>query len=281
MFKADLHIHSHFSDGRCSIDELIQLALEHNIPALSITDHDVTDAYPEIITKGQAHGLDVIPGIELSTHYEETTVHVLGYSFELNHPALKAPIEALKLAREQRIDAILERLHKRKVMISHEELRSTFKGMLGRPHIAHLMVKKGYVSTPEQAFDNFLGDKHMSSLKLKTLTTVEAIEIIHQAKGKAVLAHPHLIKQKNKLKKILQLPFDGIEAYYAKLPQKVDYFIDYATEHNMFWTGGSDFHYPKPYQPLGCSFTPKETFDILHALAQQNDSPTCSEPQLA
>lgn len=271
-FRADLHMHSQCSDGHWTAAQLIEQAHSSNIQAISITDHDTLEAYPDALMDASKLGLQMIPGIELSTFFNELSIHVLGYSFDLSNPVLSTPLKALAEDRAARIEAILARLAKRNIHISLEELKQTFdQNLLARPHIAQMLVHKGYSKNIEQAFQNYLSDKHVGSLKLKSLSTEEGIELIHKAGGFAVLAHPHLIKQKKKLKALLELPFDGIEAFYGTYQEKTEMMCRMAADKDMFVTGGSDFHYPKPYQPLGCSYTPEEVFKTLHQRAKQNN----------
>ncbi len=265
VFRADLHIHSHHSDGHWSPEQIVNEAKLRGIQALSITDHDTLKAYPETNELAKQANIQLIPGIELSSFFNETTVHVLGYGFDLQSTVLQQPLEDLAKARTDRIKHIIERLNKRHLKITFDDLTQAYpQTLLARPHIAKVLVDKGYATSIEKAFDDYLNDNKMGSLKLKSLTTDEAIELIHQAGGYAVLAHPHQIKQQKKLRAILALPFDGLEAYYSTHHSKVDTFLALAHKHGLFATGGSDFHYPKAYQPLGCSFTPEDTFQLIY-----------------
>ena len=270
-YKADLHLHTHYSDGVWPLEKVLEEAVLRGVKGLSITDHDTLEAYPKAFTHHPE--LTVIPGIELSAHFEETTVHVLGYSFDIKHPRLIETLETLKQARIERMEAILDRLKRRHIHLSLEELEEAYpEGQLTRPHIGMLLVKKGYAPTLNQAFDNYLGDAHMGGLKLKVLTAIEAIELIHEANGFAVLAHPNQIPHRKKLKKILALPFDGIEAFYGNLPMThVQPFLDLAKTYQKFVTGGSDFHRPQPYLHIGTSFTPDEIFEKFVERHRENN----------
>ena len=136
------------------------------------------------------------------------------------------------------------------------------KAVIGRPHIAKLLVKKGYVDTVQKAFRQFLGDGRNCFIPLQSPSTEEVIHYIHQAGGKAFLAHPHLIKHKSILRYLLTLPFDGIECYYAKFPSEcVQYWRQVAVQHNMLISGGSDYHgLQVEYNLLGSSWVNEEEF---------------------
>jgi predicted metal-dependent phosphoesterase TrpH len=267
-------MHTLFSDGVWTASQLCIEAAKRGIQALSITDHDTVEAYPDAFEQACQNNVVMIPGIELSSHDNHTTVHVLGYSFDLNSKPLLTALSQLKRAREIRIEQILERLRKRNVNLDIEDIkRASPHGQLGRPHIAALLVEKGYVSSINQAFDTYLSDTQMGSLKLKVLTTLEAIDLIHQANGFAVLAHPHQITKQKKLREILKHPFDGIEAYYAHFPlDKAKPYLDHALTTHRFATGGSDFHRPTSYSALGSSFTPEAVFNQLYERHQQNQT---------
>lgn len=273
MFKADLHTHTHFSDGVLSVEDLLLQAKAQELQAISITDHDTLNAYTSAFDLAKFHDLILLPGFELSTYHESTCVHVLAYGFELEHERLNETLSHLAKERTERIEKIFARLKKRTLNVDLEEFVSSYPyAQLGRAHIADYLVKLNVVKTIPEAFDHYLGDKQVGSLLLKTISTLDGIQLIQEAKGFAVLAHPYLIKHKNQLRKILTLPFDGIEVYYSNYPRsKTASMEQYALEHNKILTGGSDFHRPQPHQSLGCSFTPKETFDLLFARHQQNN----------
>jgi len=160
----------------------------------------------------------------------------------------------------------LQKLSDRKMTITEEELKNfAKKKTIGRPHIAQLMVMKGYVGTIRQAFDQFLGEGKLCYAPGIKFSPKEVIEEIHKAGGKAVLAHPHFYKKGSFLRQILNLPFDGIECYYSRLAKYLEApWIKIAKEKGLIITGGSDYHGAfKPYITLGCSWVGKETFDLL------------------
>ncbi len=148
--------------------------------------------------------------------------------------------------------------------ISEEELLSSSNPnqTYGRVHIAQKLVEKGHVKDVAQAFQRYIGDGKSCYVWAQHPTVAEAIEVIHQAKGKAVLAHPHLIKKRSILRALFQLPFDGIEAFYGRFSQAENQkWVDCASERGWFMTGGSDFHgTAKPHVTLGSSLTPENVF---------------------
>jgi len=146
--------------------------------------------------------------------------------------------------------------------ISEDELFAAGEKTLGRPHIAHLMVKKGYVASIKDAFNRFIGDGKPCYDPGEGISVQETVDIIHQANGKAFVAHPHLLEHARKIKELLKYPFDGIECHYAKFPPDQEKrWIQMAKERGWLISGGSDFHGPsKDYIQLGCSWVDEETF---------------------
>ena len=263
LSKADCHCHTVFSDGTLSPQALLDLANEKQLKGLSITDHDTVDAYPIAIPYAAKLGITLVPGIEISAHYQNTSIHVLGYAFDLSNAALSAFCQKLQIQRIDRNHKILAKLAKINFPITMTEIQERFpEGTIGRPHIAKLMVEKGYVSTMQKAFQRFLGEKQRCYVGGMTITVPEAIEVIHAAGGFAVLAHPHGLKPKM-LAELCEMPFDGLEVYYGHLSLKQEQpILSIAVRKNWLITGGSDFHgEKKSFHGLGCSFTPAETFD--------------------
>ena len=265
-FRADIHCHTNCSDGSDDPIALLHLAKEAGLQGLSITDHDTLSAYtPELFETAKNLGIEILPGIEISSEWERASVHILAYGFDLEDKDFRTFLEEMQTRRTGRNRAILEKLAKFKVAISEKELEAFAKETVGRPHIAQLMVQKGYVSTTQEAFEKYLKEGACCYSPGIRYTPREVIDQIHQAKGKAILAHPHFIKKGHFLKSLLSLPLDGIECYYAKLPKVQELpWLQMAKEKNWIATGGSDYHGAlKPHITLGCSWVNRTIFDKL------------------
>ncbi len=264
MFRADLHAHTTCSDGSFTPEELVVHAKAVGLSALSITDHDSIDAYPSAIVKAKEIGLILGAGVEFSSVFKEMSVHILGYDVDLGHPSLLKLCQRHKSRRIHRNRSMLEKLSSRGMPISEKELVESGLN-IGRPHIAQLMVKKGYVATIKQAFNLYIGDDQSCYVRGETISSEETIEIIHQAGGKAFLAHPHLMSSQRKIKELLDLPFDGIECYYARFfPDQEKRWVKMAKERKLLVSGGSDFHgAAKEYIPLGCSWVDEAVFNTI------------------
>lgn len=279
-FRADLHCHTTCSDGSETPEELIRIASQAGLKGLSITDHDSIEAYKTALPIAQKLGIEMISGVEFSSVHKNVSVHVLAYSFSLKNPAIHAFCQKHLLRREKRNQEILTLLEKHKMPISHEEILEmlsdspNIKKTIGRPHIAQVMVKKKYVLTVEEAFKKYLGDGKPCFFRGEQFSIEETLEVIHQSKGLAIIAHPHLIERSSTIKQLLEMNFDGLEAYYAKFPPKHEQkWVRIAQFKKWLATGGSDFHGTiKPHIQLGCSWVREETFRILQSHYLKNES---------
>ncbi|MDH5698810.1 MAG: PHP domain-containing protein [Nitrospirota bacterium] len=158
MSRIDLHTHTNFSDGSFSPTALVELAHQQGLNILAITDHDTTDGLTETIGAAQHLPLEIIPGIELSTEFQGRETHMLGYFIDLADPQFQARLERLRATRLDRLHHILDRLHTLKVEISLAEVEHVAgSGTIGRPHIAQMLIEKGYVKGMKEAFERFLG----------------------------------------------------------------------------------------------------------------------------
>lgn len=267
-FRADIHCHSHFSDGSDTPFELLQKAKVAELQGLSITDHDTTDAYtPELFLKAKELEISLLPGVEISSEVGETSVHILGYGQGVQNESLQKFLLLMQEKRSERNRAILKKLAARKMVITEEDLEKA-SGMrtVGRPHIAQAMVNKGYVPSVREAFDKYLKEGALCFASGIRFHPKEVIEEIHKAGGKAILAHPHFIRKGSFLRKLLDLPFDGIECYYSVLDKALELpWLKLAKERGWIATGGSDYHgIFKPHISLGCSWVSEHTFNLLY-----------------
>lgn len=274
-FRADLHCHTNCSDGSLTPLEIVKVAVELGLKGLAITDHDSIQAYVEAIPEAKKVGLELVSGVEFSAMHQAASVHILGYSFALDHPAIIEFCFKHKQRREGRNQAILERLAANGMPVSHEEMLECTSGSastVGRPHIAQAMIKKGYVSSLPEAFKMYLGEGKPCYARGVSYSAEETIAVIHQAKGFAVIAHPHLIKEQRLVEQLVNLNFDGLEGYYALFyPSQNERWLKMAKRKGWMVTGGSDFHGAiKPAIPLGASWIGEETFGLLQNRYKQN-----------
>ncbi len=265
-FRADLHCHSVCSDGSCTPSELLCLAQQANLQGLSITDHDTLSAYtPALFQEATARSVALVTGIECSSDLHGVGVHILGYGMDLHSPSFEQFLVQTQHQRSERNRQIVDKLAGKGCHFSAEEREFLHRESCGRPHIAEKLVQKGYVSSRSEAFNRYLNEDAPCFVGGYRPGPSEVIEAIHQAHGKAVLAHPGLIQPFSLCQKLLQLPFDGIECYYARLsPSQVRYWLQVAAERHWLATGGSDFHGTyTPRLALGCSWVGDQVFYAL------------------
>ncbi len=257
-YFADLHSHTTCSDGSVSPVELIGLAKQLGLKGLSITDHDSIDAYQTAIPAAKAAGIRLGTGVEFSCEFQGISLHLLGYDFDLKNLGIQQLCERHQKRREVRNRAILAKLDKAGMPIGYEEL---YRGN-GRPHIAQLMVEKGYVKNLREAFNHYIGEGRKCYDPGEPFTVEEAINVIHGASGKAFVAHPQLLPEEFPVEELLKFPFDGLECFYSRLFKKS--WAEYADGRGWIKSGGSDFHGSgKPENELGCCGVDEETFNKI------------------
>lgn len=272
---ADLHCHSTCSDGSLTPIELIDLAIEKGLKGLSITDHDTTRAYATALPYAKEKNVEIISGVEFSAFLGKESVHILGYSYQIGNEKIGKLCRFHTQRRQERNKGMLERLARVGIQIDESDLLKMNHGnedlfdpesSIGRPHIAHAMIAKGYVSSVNEAFKKYLGEGKSCYVEGGGVTVEETIEAIREAGGLAVIAHPHLIKDKNLLSRLLEIDFDGMEVYYANIPSSQEQqWIKIAEKKGWIMTGGSDFHgISKPTIQLASSWVDASTFKFLH-----------------
>lgn len=274
--SADLHCHSTCSDGTETPATLMQLAIDAGLSGLSITDHDTVAAYGDAFTLAAEKNLTLITGVEFSAGLNGTSVHILAYAFNPHHPLIVQLCNRHIERRQKRNAEIIELLRKHDMPLDKHDILRPRNGFspdaVGRPHIAEAMVRKGFVKDLQEAFKKHIGDGKPCFAPGERFTVQETLDVIHQANGVAILAHPQLIERRKIVRELLEMEFDGLEAYYALFTgNNVDRWVQLAKERDWLITGGSDFHGTiKPHIRLGSSRTPQETVDFLLSVQKQN-----------
>lgn len=267
----ELHCHSTASDGDCTPTELVDRAVALGLTTLALTDHDSVDGVAEAVRAAEQFSLRVVPGVELSCHYEGEEVHLLGYFFEYRDPDFLELLQNMKEERRQRVRRVLEKLEKLGVSISFESVEQEATGeAIGRPHIARALVTAGQVETVAQAFDKYIGNSGPAYVGRSLLSLEQGIEAIRRAGGVSVIAHPGVYNNWSKVERMLQLPVDGLETWHPshkKSERKRAKRL--GGRYNKILTGGSDFHGPRgDYHELGSSYVKEGVVTkLLHAAA--------------
>jgi predicted metal-dependent phosphoesterase TrpH len=249
MSRIDLHLHTTHSDGSLRPSDVLTLAKAASVTALAITDHDITSGIPEALANGEALGIEVIPGVEVSSFDGKSELHILGYCMNWQDPLFNDRLATLRASRHRRNPLIMERLRAAGLDVTYDEVRALAgTESVGRPHIAQLLMKKRYVTSVKEAFDRFLAEGRPAYVARELPTPAEAIGWIREAKGVAVLAHPTWVKEsgdglKACVASLKEAGLGGIEVHYSthSKTQTSDY-LELGRHLNLLITGGSDFH---------------------------------------
>jgi predicted metal-dependent phosphoesterase TrpH len=244
--NVDLHMHTHCSDGVYEPEQLAQMAVDAGLAVISITDHDTVAAYD-----GSHHfpaSLRIIPGIELSSDYGGEDIHVLGYYIDPHHEAIQSYSKQFRQRRLKRAMQMVDKCISLGYVVDKNQIEALLQkgGTVGRPHLAKMMVERGYYPDIKTVFDKLLYRGGPAYIPYHRYTVDQCIDLIHQAGGIAFLAHPGMIKQK--LDPILQFQFDGVEVYHPENRGHFDEFSRLAVQKHWLVSGGSDYHgVPKRY----------------------------------
>lgn len=241
--RPDLHVHTSYSDGSYTPVQVVALAAQAGLPAVAICDHDECRAYGKV---KDANGIMVIPGIELGAAYE-SSVHVLGLLIDWQDSGLMHYIEKAAADRQQRAQAMLRLFEKEGVPLTMADVQAECEGcVIGRPHFAAALFKKGLVSSPKEAFVRYLKRNACCYVPLEKIDAAHAAELILGAGGKPVLAHPGLVSQRMLdvlMPQLRDMGFWGVEAYHsAHSNGQCTAFESMARQYGLYVTCGSDFH---------------------------------------
>ncbi len=241
---SDLHVHTSYSDGTMTPENVVDEAIRLGVSTISITDHDTVEGIVVANQYAQGKNLHIIPGIELSSYLAPSEIHILGYFIDINNASLQKVLKQSREDRIKRIHEMAEKLHGLQVPIDPQEVFTLAgNGSPGRMHIAETIWRRGYTSTLLEAFSKYIGDYAPAYVPKKTLTPQQAIELIIEAKGVAVLAHPGLTQRDHIIEDLVKHGLQGIEVYYpAHTPQTVKKYLNVAKKYHLAVTGGSDFH---------------------------------------
>ena len=275
MSKVDLHLHSTASDGRFPPAEVVRKAVEKGLTFISLTDHDNVDGIVPALEAARAFPrLKVIPGVEISTDIPNGEVHMLGYFIDYDNRDLQAKLERARNSRRERAQGMVAKLKNLGVHIDWarvQEIAGT--GTIARPHIAHAMLEKGYVSSPKEAFIKYIGRNGPAYVERQKMTPIEAVALILQAGGLPVLAHPLTMNDSEAV--IIELKpagLVGIEAYYnGYTAGETGMLVSLAKKYNLITSGGSDYHGMQGVTEtmMGDVEVPVESAEQLMALAKQ------------
>ncbi len=254
MQYIDLHVHSNYSDGTCTPEELVDLAIDRELVAFSLTDHDTVDGVERAVSYGKKRHMEVIPGVELSCEYvinaeKKKEIHILGYQLDYQNEELLNTLTKVAKERDDRNQKMCVNLHNAGYPIDYESLTARFGNtILTRSHFARFLLEQGAVPSIDAAFKKILAQDGPYFVMRKYLSPKEGISLIKKAGGIPVLAHPLLYKLsvteiRNLLFELKSYGLKGIEAIYSRNHGNDEAFVrKLAKDYDLFITGGTDFH---------------------------------------
>ena len=245
MIKADFHVHTSSSDGVLSPKEVVFKAYKNNVKYLSITDHDTVSCLDEALVESQKYDISFIPGIELSTQYNNESIHILGYFKDksYNNQNFIQELDKIKNHRIIRAQKITKKLDDEfNIKISFEKILKESKDTIARPHIAKAIIDAGYDYSHDEIFDKFIGKDSKAYVPTLKLSTEYGINLLKKYNALVFLAHPKLIKN-TPIEEFIKMNIDGIESiYYQNTTEETNYYLNLAKEYNLLNSCGSDFH---------------------------------------
>lgn len=251
----DLHIHSTASDGTYTVPEILHMATRLGLEAISITDHDTLDGSRQALANETPPSLRFITGVEISAQPPAQckisgSLHILGYGIDPDNSALNQALAELQKARGNRTQRIVELLNRLGIPLTLEKvMREVGQGSAGRPHVANAMIKTGIVADINEAFDRYLAKGSPAYVGKERLECRKTFELIREAGGVPVLAHPYLIQSHQPgalailVKQLYEFGLMGLEVYYPNhTPEAVSQYLEMAKQYDLLVTGGTDFH---------------------------------------
>lgn len=249
MSRIDLHLHTTHSDGSFSAADVVRLAHQAKVTTLAITDHDIVSGIPEAIATGAELGIDIIPGVEISSRVGDNELHILGYFLNWQDQKLSQRLASLRESRHSRNPQIIERLRSLGLDVTYEEVKALAgTDAVGRPHIARLLMEKHYVTSAKDAFDRYLANGRPAYVARELPPPADAIAWIRAAGGVAVLAHPTWATSAGEeleplLTTLKAEGLGGIEVHYSThTKRQTTKYLGLAKKLDLLITGGSDFH---------------------------------------
>jgi predicted metal-dependent phosphoesterase TrpH len=270
MKFADLHLHTSFSDGTYSPEELVAQAARQRLAAIALTDHDTVEGCARTASACRSAGIEFIPGAELTAEQDGNELHILGYEMDTEYPLLLTELAVFQSVRQDRIREMVARLNQHHVPLTADAVFALANCRApGRPHVARALVKAGLCSSLDEAFERFLKKKRPAWVPKFKMSAARAIELIHLAGGVAVMAHPGLNRTDEVIPAMVEAGLDGIECFHTKHSTVTsEHYLEIAERFGLLITGGSDCHGLSKGKPLiGTVKLPCEHVELLKAAA--------------
>src|ERR1700722_7372347 len=252
MKFADLHLHTNFSDGTFSPEELVLHAQKSGLACIAVTDHASVEGCARAAAACAAVKMEFIPGAELTAERSDTELHILGYFLDEHNKKLLAEIARFQAVRQNRIHEMVAHINKLGTPLEVESVFALANCKSpGRPHVARAMVKAGFVRNLDEAFERFLKKGRPAWVPKSKISALEAIDLVHQAGGLAVMAHPGLNRTDSIIPDLVEAGMDGTECFHTKHSTAMsERYLEIADKYNLLVTGGSDCHGFSKGKPL-------------------------------
>lgn len=266
--SADLHLHTYFSDGTYSPQELVEQAKRQDLQALALTDHDTVEGCVPTADACRSAGIEFIPGTELTAEQDGHEIHILGYGIDLQNQRFLEEIGKFQAVRQNRIREMVQRLNQINVPIEAAAVFALANCRApGRPHVARALVQAGLVGSLDEAFERFLKKNRPAWVPKFKMSAANAMELIHQSGGAAVMAHPGLNRSDEVIPAMVEAGLDGIECFHTKHSSSTaEHYLQIAQRFQLLVTGGSDCHGMSKGRPLiGSVRLPYEHVEKLKA----------------
>ena len=248
----DLHLHTSFSDGTYSPEELASEARKFGLVAVALTDHDTVEGCARMRAACDSCRIEFIPATELTAEINGVELHMLGYFLDISNPKLLEEMSRFQEGRTERIKEIVSRLRQLNVPLREEDVFGLAQCKSpGRPHVARALIQRNVCANLDEAFERFLKKNRPGWVPKQKIPASEALGLIHEAGGLAVLAHPGLARSEEAIPALIEAGLDGIECFHTRhSPAASEYYVSVAEEHNLLITGGSDCHGMNKGKPL-------------------------------
>ncbi|HOW68831.1 MAG TPA: PHP domain-containing protein [Candidatus Paceibacterota bacterium] len=266
MKFADLHLHTFYSDGTYSPEELAARASRAGFAAISLTDHDTLEGCPATAEACKTAGIEFIPGTELTAEIDDHEIHLLGYGIDASHTELSRQMAKFQHVRQDRIREMVARLNRLNIPLQAEDVFTLANCRSpGRPHVGRALVAAGFCSGIDEAFERFLKKHRPAWVPKYKMSVSQAIQLIHDAGGLAVLAHPGLSRIDDYLPLLAGGGLDGLECFHSQhSATQTERYQLLARQYHLLITGGSDCHGRSRGKPtLGSVRLPMEFVDLL------------------
>jgi len=268
--RIDLHTHSRASDGEFTPAEVAAKAHAAGIGVWGLCDHDTVGGLEEARAAASAHGVRLVPGIELSAFLQSKEIHLLGHFVDPLHPSMREFEDFLAARRRERMQEIVEKLAPLGVRLRTEDIERWSGGKtIGRPHVARAIMETGAVATVKEAFDRYLGEGRPAYVQRYRLEAAEAVRLVRSAGGTTTVAHPGVSKlERHDLVALRRAGVDGLEVHHVDhVPSQREKYLRIAEELDLVATAGSDYHGPNvaPDRKLGDVTMPLDDLAVLEA----------------